>query len=158
VGVQAAAAIGRSRASRGALGATPSIDPWTAEFADSGADRAGGCPEINCVRSLLAADVIDAAERRAAWVLLLTPAHWLLLSLAAWRALYQLATAPYAWEKTEHGLAKSSRRAAKLVHSLLELERYLSALKETGKLPTLADDVTDRAAARRLHPRVAARD
>jgi hypothetical protein len=143
VGVQAAAAIGRSRASGGALGATPSIDPWTTEFADSGADRAGGCPEINCVRSLLAADVIDAAERRAAWVLLLTPAHWLLLSLAAWRALYQLATAPYAWEKTEQGLAKSSRR---------------SALKETGKLPTLADDVTDRAAARRLHPRVAARD
>jgi hypothetical protein len=39
-----------------------------------------------------------------AWVLVLTPAHWLLLSLAAWRALYQLVTAPYAWEKTEHGL------------------------------------------------------
>ena len=47
-----------------------------------------------------------------AWVLLLTPVHWLLLSLAAWRALYQLVVAPYAWEKTEHGLAKSSRRAA----------------------------------------------
>jgi cellulose synthase/poly-beta-1,6-N-acetylglucosamine synthase-like glycosyltransferase len=44
-----------------------------------------------------------------AWVLLLTPVHWLLLSCAAWRALYQLAVAPYAWEKTEHGLAKSSR-------------------------------------------------
>ena len=29
-----------------------------------------------------------------AWVLLLTPVHWLLLSLAAWRALYQLAVAP----------------------------------------------------------------
>src|SRR5450759_5108416 len=36
-----------------------------------------------------------------AWILLLTPVHWLLLSLAAWRALYQLAAAPYAWEKTE---------------------------------------------------------
>jgi hypothetical protein len=44
-----------------------------------------------------------------AWVLLLTPLHWLLLSLAAWRALYQLIVAPYRWEKTEHGLAKSSR-------------------------------------------------
>ena len=66
MGVQAAAAIDRSRASRGALTASPSIDPWTAEFADSGAGRAGGCPEIDCVRSLLAADVIDDAEHRAA--------------------------------------------------------------------------------------------
>jgi hypothetical protein len=46
----------------------------------------------------------------SAWVLILTPAHWLLLSLAAWRALYQLAVAPHTWEKTEHGLAKTSRR------------------------------------------------
>src|SRR5450756_1974852 len=66
MGVQAAAAVDRSRASRGALTASPSIDPWTAEFADSGAGRAGGCPEIDCVRSLLAADVIDDAEHRAA--------------------------------------------------------------------------------------------
>ena len=58
-----------------------------------------------------------------AWVLVLTPAHWLLLSLAAWRAVYQLIVAPYAWEKTEHGLAKSSRRAANMTRSLVELER-----------------------------------
>jgi len=32
------------------------------------------------------------------------------LSLAAWRALVQLIRDPYRWEKTEHGLAKSSRR------------------------------------------------
>jgi len=74
-----------------------------------------------------------------AWALLLTPLHWLLLSLASWRALYQLIKAPYAWEKTEHGLAKSSRRAAKLVRSLLELERLLGKLKETGTLPTIAE-------------------
>jgi hypothetical protein len=66
MGVQTAAAIGRVRASRGVLAASPSIDPWTAEFADSSAGRAGGCPEIDCVRSLLAADVIDDAEHRAA--------------------------------------------------------------------------------------------
>src|ERR1035437_9574801 len=66
MGVQAGAAIDRSRASRGALTASPSIDPWTAEFADSGAGHAGGCPEIDCVRSLLAAEVIDDAEHRAA--------------------------------------------------------------------------------------------
>jgi glycosyltransferase XagB len=44
-----------------------------------------------------------------AWVLLLTPFYWLLLSLAAWRALFQLLSAPQRWEKTEHGLAKNSR-------------------------------------------------
>jgi glycosyltransferase XagB len=66
MGVLAAAAIGRSRALRGALAASLSIDPWTAKLADSGAGHAGGCPEIDCVRSLIAADVIEAAERRAA--------------------------------------------------------------------------------------------
>ena len=50
--------------------------------------------------------------RASAWVLLLMPAHWLLLSLAAWRALYQFVREPYRWEKTEHGLARTSRRAA----------------------------------------------
>jgi hypothetical protein len=46
-----------------------------------------------------------------AWALLLMPVYWLMLSLAAWRALYQLVRDPYRWEKTEHGLAKTSRLA-----------------------------------------------
>lgn len=75
-----------------------------------------------------------------AWVLLLTPLNWLLLSHAAWRALYQLMVAPYTWEKTEHGRAKHSRRADSITRSLLDLERHLSRLKETGKLPALADE------------------
>ena len=87
-----------------------------------------------------------------AWVLILTPAHWLLLSLAAWRALYQLAVAPYAWEKTEHGLAKSSRRAANLARSLFELELLLSALRETGNRPVTANEATYTAADRRPLP------
>jgi cellulose synthase/poly-beta-1,6-N-acetylglucosamine synthase-like glycosyltransferase len=45
------------------------------------------------------------------WVLALMPLHWLLLSLAAWRALFQLVLHPHHWEKTEHGLAKTSRTA-----------------------------------------------
>jgi cellulose synthase/poly-beta-1,6-N-acetylglucosamine synthase-like glycosyltransferase len=45
-----------------------------------------------------------------AWVLLLMPIYWLLLSLAAWRALLQFLHDPYSWEKTEHGLARTSRR------------------------------------------------
>lgn len=46
------------------------------------------------------------------WVLLLMPIYWLLLSLAAWRALFQLLFNPYRWEKTEHGLARTSRLAS----------------------------------------------
>jgi cellulose synthase/poly-beta-1,6-N-acetylglucosamine synthase-like glycosyltransferase len=44
-------------------------------------------------------------------VLVLVPLHWLLLSVAAWRALAKLAIDPHGWEKTTHGLARSSRRA-----------------------------------------------
>jgi cellulose synthase/poly-beta-1,6-N-acetylglucosamine synthase-like glycosyltransferase len=72
-----------------------------------------------------------------AWVLLLTPLHWLLLSCAAWRALYQLAVAPSAWEKTEHGLAKHSRLATDMTRSLVQLERHLRSLEESGQLPAL---------------------
>jgi len=48
---------------------------------------------------------------RQGWVLLLMPIHWLLLSIAAWRALYQLLFNPFHWEKTAHGLAHTSRLA-----------------------------------------------
>ena len=61
--------------------------------------------------------LIGLARRRllgCAWVLLLMPVYWLLLSLAAWRALFQLLRDPYRWEKTEHGLARTSRLAAAL--------------------------------------------
>jgi cellulose synthase/poly-beta-1,6-N-acetylglucosamine synthase-like glycosyltransferase len=44
-----------------------------------------------------------------ATVLLLMPVHWMLLSIAAWRALVQLMVAPHRWDKTEHGLARTSR-------------------------------------------------
>jgi cellulose synthase/poly-beta-1,6-N-acetylglucosamine synthase-like glycosyltransferase len=43
------------------------------------------------------------------WVVVLVLVHWPLLSLAAWRALYQMLRDPYRWEKTEHGLARTSR-------------------------------------------------
>lgn len=49
-----------------------------------------------------------------AWVLVLTPVYWIYLSIAAWRALFQLLRDPYRWEKTEHGFARSSRLAAKM--------------------------------------------
>jgi hypothetical protein len=44
---------------------------------------------------------------RAAWVLFTIPVYWLLLSVAAWRAIFKFVTDPHHWEKTEHGLARS---------------------------------------------------
>ena len=83
---------------------------------------------------------IGLSRRRltgTAWVLLLTPLHWLLLSWAAWRALYQLLIAPSLWEKTEHGLARHSRRIRRLTQSLLALERELAAAREAGAAPKI---------------------
>jgi cellulose synthase/poly-beta-1,6-N-acetylglucosamine synthase-like glycosyltransferase len=44
---------------------------------------------------------------RSGWVLALTPFYWGCLSIAAWRALWQLWRDPYRWEKTEHGLTRN---------------------------------------------------
>jgi hypothetical protein len=41
-------------------------------------------------------------------------------------------TAPYAWEKTEHGLAKHSRRLEKRTRALRALEREVAALQDAG--------------------------
>ena len=58
--------------------------------------------------------VMGLAQRRllgSAWIILLIPAHWILLSIAAWRAVVQLVRDPFRWEKTAHGLAQTSRLA-----------------------------------------------
>lgn len=41
---------------------------------------------------------------------LFMPLYWLLISLAGYRALYQLFRAPFLWEKTPHGAAKEKLR------------------------------------------------
>ena len=91
-----------------------------------------------------------------AWVLLLTPVHWLMLSYAAWRALFQLFLAPYRWEKTAHGLAKTSHRAARITRALLHLEREVDGLKKRGELPVVGDAATNTSAIRRRPRRAAA--
>ncbi|MEJ2434022.1 MAG: hypothetical protein P8Y53_12985, partial [Pseudolabrys sp.] len=68
-----------------------------------------------------------------------------ILPIAAWRALYQLIVSPYAWEKTEHGLAKRSRRAEATTRSLVALERHLDSLVKSGELPAVADHVASEA-------------
>jgi cellulose synthase/poly-beta-1,6-N-acetylglucosamine synthase-like glycosyltransferase len=57
---------------------------------------------------------------RHGWALIFTPIYWFLLSFAAWRALWKLLRDPQAWEKTEHGLAKTSRM---IKSGLLEANR-----------------------------------
>ena len=73
-------------------------------------------------------------------MLLLTPLHWLLLSLAAWRALYQLLVAPYRLgedrARARPALAAQRRDDARPI----KLEHYLSKLKKRGKLPVLAEN------------------
>jgi cellulose synthase/poly-beta-1,6-N-acetylglucosamine synthase-like glycosyltransferase len=50
---------------------------------------------------------LRASERKGAWkVVLFTPVYWMMISLAAWRSLWQLWLRPHHWEKTAH------RRAA----------------------------------------------
>jgi len=43
---------------------------------------------------------------------LLTPIYWFLMSIAAWRAFWQLVTKPFYWEKTVHGLHIDSKKTA----------------------------------------------
>ncbi|MCK0209142.1 glycosyltransferase [Starkeya koreensis] len=50
-------------------------------------------------------------------VLLLMPVYWLMMSAAAWRAVFHLVVAPHRWEKTDHGLARTSRRRALLLRA-----------------------------------------
>jgi glycosyltransferase XagB len=49
---------------------------------------------------------------RSGRVLVSTPFYWALLSIAAWRALWQLWRDPYRWDKTEHGLTRSRQSSA----------------------------------------------
>lgn len=54
-----------------------------------------------------------ALHRRRLWRLLpwtlLLPFYYGLVSIAAWRGLWELATAPFQWNKTSHGFARTSR-------------------------------------------------
>jgi cellulose synthase/poly-beta-1,6-N-acetylglucosamine synthase-like glycosyltransferase len=67
------------------------------------------------------------------WALLLIPLYWLMLSIAAWRALYQLIRDPHGWEKTEHGLAKTSRLAGRQTAVANHRYRFKSAAASSGR-------------------------
>lgn len=63
-----------------------------------------------CVGALSA---FRRGQPRLALSALLMPLCWLLVSAAAYRALWQLARDPYFWEKTEHGARPSARRRSR---------------------------------------------
>ena len=65
---------------------------------------------------------------------ILMPIYWIMMSIAAWRAAWQLFTRPYYWEKTDHGLSSEARmrRAAALVEFGLEPEAGDSHLLLSG--------------------------
>jgi cellulose synthase/poly-beta-1,6-N-acetylglucosamine synthase-like glycosyltransferase len=73
---------------------------------------------FNLVAGYGAAIVLGVVSLRARGVadllpqILLIPVYWLCISVAAWRALYQLIANPFYWEKTEHGISKVPRKAS----------------------------------------------
>lgn len=57
--------------------------------------------------------LVSVSQRGRLWLApstLLMPIYWLLISLAAYRALYQLVRAPFLWEKTPHGMSRRRTR------------------------------------------------
>lgn len=47
--------------------------------------------------------------RHLRWTLLLLPVYWVLISAAAWRAVWHLVRRPHEWEKTPHRLRRAKR-------------------------------------------------
>jgi len=78
-----------------------------------------------------------------AWVLFTIPLYWLFMSMAAWRALWQLVRAPYHWEKTPHGLARSSLRAQRRQASTLPPVRNFAARNHAKRFQPVVDASPD---------------
>jgi hypothetical protein len=67
---------------------------------------------------------------------LANPLYWMLHSLASYKALWQLLTKPFYWEKTNHGLTKHSEEKPVTEPTAIPMKR------ETGE-----EDIEDRPAA-----------
>ncbi len=88
----------------------------TTPFATSAGPLVGGLALAIFVAghgvSMLAGHVAlrQTGIRRWPFAIATMPVYWLLISLAAWLALWQFARAPFHWNKTEHGLSRFQRR------------------------------------------------
>lgn len=99
-----------------AIGALLSDEFWPAFDTDLG-QWLWWVGMVNLALGMLApalAASLAVVRRGRAWLLpsvLLMPFYWLAISIAGYRALYELARRPFHWEKTRHG-AGASRQAA----------------------------------------------
>jgi cellulose synthase/poly-beta-1,6-N-acetylglucosamine synthase-like glycosyltransferase len=66
--------------------------------------------------AVMTVPALVALRRRRLWRLAplvpLLPLYYVLVSVAAWRAVWELARDPFRWNKTEHGAARTSRSGA----------------------------------------------
>ncbi|MBA3446750.1 MAG: hypothetical protein H0T56_03920 [Pseudaminobacter sp.] len=66
---------------------------------------------------LLGWQTLKKPERQGFWkIVLFTPVYWVMMSIAAWRAVWQLWLRPHHWEKTPH--QKSTNHRADVVSAL----------------------------------------
>ena len=72
---------------------------------------AGGVVAVGGAVSLGGAAVARRGRLSLAASSLAMPFYWLLISFAAYRALWQLLTAPHFWEKTRHRARQSTASA-----------------------------------------------
>ena len=130
---------------------------WRAAFSAEGSIDAAVCgisvaagygPSVALAWRGLSVRGVPSKLRILAW----TPLHWLLLSVAAWRAAIELIHAPFRWNKTEHGLDPPPGIASTLV----ELSRRVAGMKRRGELPQIWIDATCNVAGRRRLPRASA--
>ena len=90
--------------------------------------------------ALAAVAPLNRGLSRLAPTALLMPVYWIMMSIAAWRALFQLIDCPSFWEKTDHGISgeAQARRAAALSAYGLEEDRgarHFGEATEGGRRP-----------------------
>jgi hypothetical protein len=61
----------------------------------------------------------------------LVPFYWLAMSVAAWRALYEIFAKPHHWSKTRHGLHLDKSHVMSEVKTALARAQSLPSIKET---------------------------
>jgi hypothetical protein len=64
--------------------------------------------------------IIDGQYRNVK-LMLLSPLYWVFMSIAAWRALFQLILKPHHWEKTAHGLVPAEEAYEEATHVLVDV-------------------------------------
>ena len=94
----------------------------------------------------LAAVVHRERWHLAVWALL-TPFYWALMSLATWRALYQLVFQPHVWEKTHHGLSGADTDPAALAAGEVDPHQRKTAGRSTHDVAPLDEQPLESAAA-----------